>query len=55
MKMIQTKHINSIDPGIQLTREEEVDCCLAMLDTLTTRDEEGQLSFLVDRKPTNMD
>ena len=50
-----TKHINSLDPSIQFTKEEEADNSLPMLDTLTTRDNEGRLSFTVYRKPTHTD
>ena len=50
-----TAHINSIDPAIQFTREEEQNKTLPMLDTLTRRNEEGKLSFSVYRKPTHTD
>ena len=50
-----TEHINSVEPAIQFTREEEVDNSLPMLDTLTTRNPAGQLSFTVYRKPTHTD
>ena len=50
-----TTHINSIHPAIKFTREEETDCKLPMLDTLTTRHPTGQLSFSVYRKPTHTD
>ena len=50
-----TAHINSIDPAIQFTREEEVNKTLPMFDTLTRRNEEGKLSFSVYRKPTHTD
>ena len=50
-----TRHINSIDDSIKFTREEEADHTLPMLDTLTTRNNEGRLSFSVYRKPTHTD
>ena len=50
-----TVHINSIDPAIQFTREEENDRSLPMLDILTTWDNKGKLSFTVYRKPTHTD
>ena len=50
-----TSHINSIDPAIKFTREEEINKSLPMLDALTTRNAEGQLSFKVYRKPTHTD
>ena len=50
-----TEHINSIDPAIKFTREEKVDQTLPMLDTLTTRSNEGHLSFTVFRKKTHTD
>ena len=51
-----TTHINSIDPSIKFTREEEnEDHALPMLDTVTTRDAQGNLSFTVYRKPTHTD
>ena len=50
-----TKHINSLDPSIQFTREEEADQTLPMLDTLTTRNNEGRLSFTVNRKQAHTD
>ena len=51
-----TTHINSIDPAIQFTRELETEGhSLAMLDTVTTRDDNGKLSFAVYRKPTHTD
>ena len=51
-----TTHINSIDPSIKFTREEEDEHhSLAMLDTITTRSSQGQLSFTVYRKPTHTD
>ena len=51
-----TTHINSIDPAIQFTRELETEGhSLAMLDTVTTRDDNGKLSFTVYRKPTHTD
>ena len=37
-----TAHINSIDPAIEFTREEEQNKTLPMLDTLTRRNEEGK-------------
>ena len=48
-------HINSIDPAIKFTREEEDNKTIPMLDTLTKRNDEGQLSFTVYRKPTHTD
>ena len=51
-----TTHINSIEPAIQFTREEETEQqSLAMLDTVTTRGDQGKLSFTVYRKPTHTD
>ena len=45
-----TDQLISIDPAIQFTREEENNLTLPMLDTLTTRDPEGNLSFTVYSK-----
>ena len=50
-----TQHINSIEPAIKFTREEESNRSIPMLDTLTTRNEDGHLSFTVYRKPTHTD
>ena len=50
-----TSHINSIEPAIQFTREEETDNFIPMLDTLTTRTNDGHLSFTVYRKSTHID
>ena len=51
-----TSHINSIDQSIQFTREmESSDQSIPMLDTVTTRGDEGKLSFTVYRKPTHTD
>ena len=49
-----TTHINSIDPAIKFTREEEINNSLAMLDTLSTR-KDRKLTFTVYRKPTHTD
>ncbi len=46
-----TNHINSIHPAIKFTREEETEKSLAVLDAKITRDDLGQLSFSVYRKP----
>ena len=51
-----TEHINSVHPAIKFTREEESeDGTLPMLDTKTTRNPSGKLSFTVYRKPTHTD
>ena len=50
-----TGHINSIDPAIKFTREEEEDGRIAMLDAKIRRDNSGSLSFTVYRKPTHTD
>ena len=50
-----TTHINSIDPSIKFTREDEFNLSIPMLDTKTTRDSEGKLTFTVYRKPTHTD
>ena len=50
-----TEHIKSIDPNNRFTREDEVYSSFDMLDTLTTRDEEGYFSLSVFRKPTHTD
>ena len=50
-----TTHINSIDPAINFTRGEEFSNATPMLDTVTTRDSAGNLSFSVYRKPTHTD
>ena len=48
-------HINSIDPAIKFTREEEDNKTIPMLDTLVRRTEERKLTFSVYRKPTHTD
>ena len=50
-----TNHINSIDPAIKFTREEEVDGRIAMLDANISRRDNGSLSFTVYWKPTHTD
>ena len=48
-------HINSIDPAIKFTREEEDNMTIPMLDTLVRRTDERRLTFSVYRKPTHTD
>jgi len=48
-------HINSIDPHIQFTTEEETDGALAFLDTLSVKRPDGSLKVKVFRKPTHTD
>ena len=48
-------HLNSIEPAIQFTHEQEEDGSLPMLDTRTTRHPSGRLEFSVYRKPTHTD
>ena len=55
LECISDNHINSIHPAIKFTREEEDEGRIPMLDTLTSRDNSGQLSFSVYRKPTHTD
>ena len=50
-----SEHINSIDPAIQFTREEEDNKTIPMLDTLVRRTDERRLTFSVYRKPTHTD
>ena len=49
------EHINNLHPKIKFTIEEEKDGCLAFLDTLIKRKENGELSVCVYRKPTHTD
>ena len=46
-----TTHINSQYPAIKFTIEKEVDNKIPVLDVLIVRDDTGQLSFQVYRKP----
>ena len=48
-----TTHINSQHPAIKFTIEKEVDNKIPVLDVLIVRDDTGQLSFQVYRKPTH--
>ena len=48
-----TTHINSQHPAIKFTIEKEVDSKIPVLDVLIVRDDTGQLSFQVYRKPTH--
>ena len=49
-------HINSVDPAIQLTTEEQRhDASMPFLDILVTPQEEGTLTTKVYRKPTHTD
>ena len=50
-----TEHLNSIHPAIKFTVEHEENNQIAMLDTLITRNGDGELSFSVYRKPTHTD
>ena len=49
------KHINNLHPKIQFTVEHESNRCLPFLDTLVTRNDNGNLSVSVYRKPTHTD
>ena len=50
------QHINSVDPAIQFTTEEQKqDGSMPFLDTLVTRQEDGTLTSRVYRKPTHTD
>ena len=44
-------HLNSIDPNIQFTVESESEGKLPLLDVLLTREEDGNISTSVFRKP----
>ena len=48
-----TAHINAHHPAIKFTIEKEVDNKIPVLDVLISRDDTGQLSFQVYRKPTH--
>ncbi len=50
-----TEHLNRQHPSIQWTSELEENRSLPMLDTLTSRREDGSLKFSVYRKPTHTD
>ena len=50
-----TDHINSIDPDIKFTTEEEENRSLAFLDTLTVIKPDGNLDIKIYRKPTHTD
>jgi hypothetical protein len=50
-----TDHLNSIDPDIKFTCEEEENNRLAFLDTTTVRQEDGSLKVDVFRKQTHTD
>ena len=49
-------HINSVDPSIQFTTEEQKeDCSMPFLDILVTPQEDGTLTSKVYRRPTHTD
>ena len=50
-----TDHINSIDPNIEFTTEEEEHRSLAFLDTLTVIKQDGSLDIKIYRKRTHTD
>ena len=50
-----TDHLNSLDPDIKFTTEEEEEGGLAFLDTNTVKCEEGSLKVTIYRKPTHTD
>ena len=50
-----TAHLNSQHPSIQWTSELEKDGSIPMLDTLTTRLDDGSVKFQVYSKPTHTD
>ena len=49
------EHLNSIDPHIKFTTEEQQDNSLPFLDTLTVIQEDGSLRTKIYRKPTHTD
>ena len=50
------QHINSVDPAIQLTVENnKEDCTIPFLGTIVKPEADGNLSIIVYRKPTHMD
>ena len=48
-----TDHINAQHPSIKFTTEREVDKSIPVLDVLIRRDDSGNLTFRVYRKPTH--
>ena len=50
-----TPHLNSIDQDIQFTTEKEENGSLAFLNTLTLKQQDGNVKVKVYRKPTHAD
>ena len=49
------QHINSVDPAIQFTGEQQGGWCHPFLDTIVKPEAGGNLSIIVYRKPTHTD